>query len=77
MSEHTRDDAPRRDRPAGEPGRAPPPAREPAPDPTPGRQPAPAQEPPETTRRPAPGIEHKPEPDGENLIPAKDRPGTL
>lgn len=34
-------------------------------------------EPPETTRKPAPGIEHEPEPDGENIIPAKDRPGTL
>lgn len=35
------------------------------------------REPPETAREPAPGIEHEPEPDGENLIPAKDRPGTL
>lgn len=33
--------------------------------------------PPETARRPAPGVEHEPEPSGENLIPAKDRPGTL
>lgn len=33
--------------------------------------------PPETSRHPAPGIEHEPEPSGENLIPAKDRPGTL
>jgi hypothetical protein len=35
------------------------------------------REPPETARKPAPGIEHAPEPDGENLIPAKDGPGTL
>jgi hypothetical protein len=35
------------------------------------------REPPETARKPAPGIEHEPEPDGENLIPTKDRPGTL
>lgn len=35
------------------------------------------KEPPETARKPAPGIEHAPEPDGENLIPAKDQPGTL
>lgn len=58
------------DRPA-EPMKRPPP--EPVRRPTePGRR-----EPPETTRKPAPGIEHEPEPDGENLIPAKDRPGTL
>jgi hypothetical protein len=46
------------------------PEREPAAEP--GKK-----EPPETARRPVPGIEHAPEPDGENLIPAKDRPGTL
>jgi hypothetical protein len=46
------------------------PEREPAPEPA-------KKEPPETARRPVPGIEHAPEPDGENLIPAKDRPGTL
>ncbi len=34
-------------------------------------------DPPETTRHPVPGVEHEPEPSGENLIPAKDRPGTL
>ncbi|MBR9990971.1 MAG: hypothetical protein KFH98_14510 [Gemmatimonadetes bacterium] len=28
-------------------------------------------------RHPAPGIEHQPEPDAENIIPAKDKPGTL
>jgi hypothetical protein len=27
--------------------------------------------------RPAPGIEHQPEPDAENIIPVKDGPGTL
>ena len=32
---------------------------------------------PETEQHPAPGIEHEPEPDAENIIPAKDRPGTL
>ncbi|MBA2379320.1 MAG: hypothetical protein H0V76_07070 [Blastocatellia bacterium] len=26
---------------------------------------------------PAPGIEHHNEPDAENIMPAKDRPGTL
>jgi len=26
---------------------------------------------------PAPGIEHYPEPDGENIMPAEDRPGTF
>jgi hypothetical protein len=46
------------------------PEREPAEEPD-------EKEPPETARKPAPGIEHAPEPDGENLIPAKDRPGTL
>lgn len=35
------------------------------------------EEPPETARRPVPGVEHEPEPSGENLIPAKHRPGTL
>jgi hypothetical protein len=35
------------------------------------------REPPETARYPAPGIEHEPEPSSENLIPTKDRPGTL
>jgi len=35
------------------------------------------EEPPETARRPVPGVEHEPEPSGENLIPAKNRPGTL
>ena len=31
----------------------------------------------ETAEQPVPGIEHKPEPDAENLVPAKDKPGTL
>lgn len=31
----------------------------------------------EPEREPAPGIEHQPEPDSENLIPKKDGPGTL
>lgn len=47
---------------------------------SPGKPPTrddPTRQPPETSREPAPGIEHEPEPDGENLIPAKDRPGTL
>lgn len=26
---------------------------------------------------PAPGVEHRPEPDAENIMPAEDRPGTL
>ncbi len=26
---------------------------------------------------PAPGVEHYPEPDAENIMPAEDRPGTL
>ena len=26
---------------------------------------------------PAPGIEHHPEPDAENIMPAEDRPGTF
>jgi hypothetical protein len=47
-----------------------------APDRDPPAKP-PDKEPPETARRPAPGIEHEPEPSGENLIPAKNRPGTL
>lgn len=34
-------------------------------------------EPPETAERPVPGIEHKPEPDAENIMPAEDQPGTL
>jgi hypothetical protein len=68
MSENERNDQPRRDADVDE--RAP----SPAPAPAPARTP---KDPPETTRRPAPGIEHEPEPDGENLIPAKDRPGTL
>lgn len=58
----------------GSPPRKPPPARDPSRDPT---RREPTREPPETSREPAPGIEHEPEPDGENLIPAKDRPGTL
>lgn len=56
----------------------PPPARDPSRDPShdPTRRDS-TREPHETSREPAPGIEHEPEPDGENLIPAKDRPGTL
>jgi hypothetical protein len=54
------------------------PEREPATEPVSEPAAVPEEkEPPETARRPAPGIEHAPEPDGENLIPAKDRPGTL
>jgi hypothetical protein len=32
---------------------------------------------PETRRHPAPHIRHEPEPDAENIMPAKDEPGTL
>lgn len=32
---------------------------------------------PETDEHPAPGIDHEPEPDAENMIPVKNRPGTL
>ncbi len=32
---------------------------------------------PETEEHPVPGIEHKTEPDAENLMPVKDGPGTL
>jgi hypothetical protein len=31
----------------------------------------------EEAEHPAPDIELKPEPDAENIMPAKDRPGTL
>lgn len=44
--------------------------------PAPDRR-SPDREPPETAEHPAPGIEHEPEPDAENIVPAKDRPGTL
>lgn len=40
-------------------------------------RPSERSEAPETAREPVPGIEHEPEPDGENIMPAKDRPGTL
>jgi hypothetical protein len=32
---------------------------------------------PETAEHHVPGIEYKDEPDAENIMPAKDRPGTL
>jgi hypothetical protein len=32
---------------------------------------------PEETQHPVPGVEHKPEPDAENIMPAEDQPGTL
>jgi hypothetical protein len=35
------------------------------------------KEPPETAEHPVPGIKHKHEPDAENIMPAKNRPGTL
>lgn len=35
------------------------------------------RKPPETDEHPAPGITHEPEPDAENVVPAKHRPGTL
>ena len=55
------------------------------PDPRPTPDPArPAPEPsrpeadhPETDEHPAPGIEHEPEPDAENIVPVKHGPGTL
>ena len=49
----------------------------PAPDDHAPTAPAPPRVPPETDEHPAPGIEHEPEPDAENIVPAKDRPGTL
>ena len=41
------------------------------------KSPRPKPAAPETAERPAAGIDHEPEPDAENLMPAKDRPGTL
>jgi len=38
---------------------------------------APRHPAPETDEHPAPGIDHEPEPDAENMIPVKNRPGTL
>lgn len=37
----------------------------------------PAPPPPETAEHPVPGVEHKPEPDAENIMPAEDQPGTF
>lgn len=37
----------------------------------------PASQRPEEPRQPVTGIEHEPEPDAENIMPAEDRPGTL
>ena len=31
----------------------------------------------EESEHPAPGIEHYPEPDAENIMPVEDRPGTF
>ncbi len=31
----------------------------------------------EQEQHPAPDIEHRPEPDAENIMPAEDKPGTL
>jgi hypothetical protein len=48
--------------------------------PAPDRRPAPAERdeaPPEKARRPVPGVRHEPEPDGRNVVPAEDGPGTL
>lgn len=36
-----------------------------------------SEERPETAEHPAPDIEHKPEPDAENLVPRRQGPGTL
>ena len=41
------------------------------------REPPRRERPAETAREPVPGIEHEPEPDAENIVPAEDRPGTL
>jgi hypothetical protein len=35
------------------------------------------EQPPETRKRPAPGVKHEPEPDGSNVVPTDDEPGTL
>lgn len=32
---------------------------------------------PETEQHPVPGVEHKPEPDAGNIMPAEDQPGTF
>jgi hypothetical protein len=42
-------------------------------------EPPPAEPPPEDAppEEPVPGIEHRPEPDAENIIPVKHEPGTL
>jgi len=40
-------------------------------------EPIPREEPPETAEHPVPGVEHEPEPDAENIMPAEDRPGTF
>ena len=37
----------------------------------------PQRRPPETAEEPVPGVEHQPEPDAENIIPAEDKPGTF
>lgn len=42
-----------------------------------GERRTPEAPPPETARHPAPGVEHEPEPDAENLMPAEDGPGTF
>jgi hypothetical protein len=62
-------------RPAETPRDNEPPA-EPLHEPEPAERPA-RKEPPETAREPAPGIRHEPEPNGENIIPTKEGPGTL
>ena len=36
-----------------------------------------AEESPDEPEHPAPGIEHYPEPDAENIMPVEDRPGTF
>ena len=32
---------------------------------------------PRTEQEPVPGVEHQPEPDAENIMPAEDQPGTF
>lgn len=52
--------------------------RRPRPDEAPDvTEPAKRERPPETDPHPAPGIEHEPEPDAENIIPVEDGPGTF
>jgi hypothetical protein len=46
-------------------------------EPPPSEQPPSPPPPLETVEELVPGVEHKPEPDAENIMPAKHEPGTL